>query len=408
MKYNRLALAIGLVLSSPTGLLAETIEERLARMEAKMAEMQRNMDTQNATIKQQATTINEQNTRLEGSPARLRALAESMEETQAAAAQDVSQAWYNKIELGGLLEVEAFYASPYEGPNESDIVLSTFELGIASQVTDWVEVGASLLYEEDADLEVDVAFITIANFEANPMFVTAGQIYVPFGAYETNMVSDPLTLDLGETRETALQGGFVSGDFNGSVYIFNGDNDKDGKNQISSGGINLGFSRELGDGEIVAGAGYLSDLGDSDTLQDAINDNQGDNDTDFVPAWTVNAIGRFGPFSLIGEYLAATKPFEETALPWQDGGAKPAAWNLEVGYDFDWFRGSTVAIGYQGTRQALALELPKQRFLATLSMEIYDSTALSLEWAYDEDYDINEGGTGNDANTFVAQLAVEF
>ncbi len=87
---------------------------------------------------------------------------------------------------------------------------------------------------------VDVAFVTIANPEQSPLFLTAGQIYVPFGAYETNLVSDPLTLEIGETRETALQGGFVRGGFNGSVYVFNGTNKKDGKNQIGSWGANLG------------------------------------------------------------------------------------------------------------------------------------------------------------------------
>ena len=47
------------------------------------------------------------------------------------------------------------------------------------------------MYEEDdTDLEVDVATITIADPDG-PWFVTGGQQYLPFGAFETNMVSGP-------------------------------------------------------------------------------------------------------------------------------------------------------------------------------------------------------------------------
>jgi len=34
--------------------------------------------------------------------------------------------------------------------------------------------------------------------------LTAGQLYVPFGAFETGLISDPLTLEIGETRESTV------------------------------------------------------------------------------------------------------------------------------------------------------------------------------------------------------------
>ena len=37
-----------------------------------------------------------------------------------------------------------------------------------------------------------------------------------------------------------------------------------------------------------------------------------------------------------------------------------------------------------------------------------DNTALSFEWAHDTDYDVADGGTGENADTLTAQLAVEF
>ena len=71
-------------------------------------------------------------------------------------------------------------------------------------------------------------------------------------------------------------------------------------------------------------------------------------------------------------------------------------------------KSSTAAIGYQGTREALDLELPKRRWIAGFSIDILENTALSFEWAHDKDYSSSDGGTGENANTVTTQLAVEF
>lgn len=408
MQLHKHALAIGLMLGTPTLTSADTVEERVARMEAMIAEMQQQLATQDVTIRKQATTITEQAEALEGTPERLRLLAEQIDERGDSGGE--SDAWHRRIEFAGVVEVDAVYNDPYQGPGESAFSLATFELGVLAPLTDSVEVGASLLYEQDdTPLEIDVAYVKLQNTDVTPLFLTAGQIYLPFGNYETQMVSDPLTLDIGETRETALQVGFVGGDIYGSVYAFNGDNEKDGKDRIRSWGTNVGLARETGDIAWTGGIGYLNDLGDSDTLQDVVADNQGDNDTNFVPAWTANASASWGRFTLIGEYLTATESFDSTAVPWKSGGAMPSAWNLEVGYGFEMFeKESTLAVGYQGTRESLALDLPSQRFLATLSTELNSNISLSFEWAYDKDYGTSDGGTGESANTFAAQLAAGF
>jgi hypothetical protein len=158
------------------------------------------------------------------------------------------------------------------------------------------------------------------------------------------------------------------------------------------------------------GLGYLSDLGDSDSLQEVIADNRGDNDiANRVAGWTAHAGAQFGPFGLIGEYLSASDGFDAGDVPWRGGGARPSAFNLEAGYGFSLMgMDSVVAVAYQGSRQALALELPRERWLVGLTIEILESTALSLEWAHDKDYGEGDGGTGEDADTVTAQLAVEF
>nr|WP_242470968.1 LbtU family siderophore porin [Thiocystis violacea] len=361
----------------------------------------------------------------EGAPKRLQKLDEDLDEKRTLTEGD--GAWYRNIQIAGLIEVEAAYVSPYEGDSESDITLATVELGLTAQVNDWVEAGITLLYEQNVtDLEVDVAYIKLANADVSPVFLTAGQIYLPFGDYGTNLVSDPLTLEIGETRETALQVGFAQAGFTGSAYLFNGDNQVKGQNQIDGWGANLGFAHEQEGRAWALGIGYINDLGDSDGLGDLVNENRvafldesieagldtsafSVDPTDRTAGWTLNAAATFGPFNIIGEYLSATDDFDPISLGFGDRGAKPSAWNLEAGYSFEIMgRESVAALAYQGTDEALALELPKERWLVGWSVEILERTSLSLEWARDRDYGAKDGGTGQSGDTLTAQLAVEF
>ncbi|MBK1720862.1 LbtU family siderophore porin [Thiocystis violacea] len=399
---------IALLMASPAAVSAESLETRLERLESRTAELE-------ANTQRQEPDPAERKARTEGEPERLKPLSEEL------SASGLRQM------IGGLIEVEAFHVSPYEGDDESDIVLATFELGISAQINHWVEATASLLYEQDeTDLEVDVAYLSIANAEASPFFLSAGQLYVPFGSFETNLVSDPLTLEIGESRETALQVGFVAGDVLGSLYVFNGDNSIEGESTIGSWGANLGYAHEEQERAWAFGVGYINDLGDSDTLQDATNDNrvtaldaqlaEGMDTTGFnvdptrrVGGWTLNASTAIGPFNLIGEYLSATDHFDVDSLAYRGAGAKPAAWNIEAGFSFPVLgRASVAAIAYQGTQEALALELPEERWLVGWSIALFEQTSLSFQWAHDRDYSESNGGTGESADTITAQLAVEF
>lgn len=410
MHSKPIAAAVGLALVAGVAGTArtQTLEERVLQLEEENA--------------RQAAQIAEQKQALEGAPERVERLDEALEEKRARGG------WFERIQIAGLIEVEAGYFEPFDAPSESDLVLATFELGIAAQVTDWVEVGAALLYEEDdTDLEVDIAFATLYNPDVAPVFFTAGQVYVPFGAYETNLVSDPLTLEIGETRETAAELGFVYQGFGGSVYGFNGDHKLNGDNRISSWGANLTYAWEQDDITVAGGVGWINNLGDSDSLQDRVADNRNATFDELVEGedpradsfstdpihrtggWTANLAVILGQFNIIGEYLSATDSFDPDSLSYKDKGAEPSAWNIELGYSFPVFGKETVAaVAYQGTEEAVGLELPKESWLIGWSIGIFDNTALSFEYRNDSDYSEGAGGTGDSGNSFVAQLAVEF
>jgi len=410
MHTKPIAAAVGLALVAGVAgtARAQTLEERVLQLEEENA--------------RQAAQIAEQKQALEGAPERVERLDEALEEKRAGGG------WFERIQIAGLIEVEAGYFEPFDAPSESDLVLATFELGIAAQVTDWVEIGAALLYEEDdTDLEVDLAFATLYNPDVAPVFFTVGQVYVPFGAYETNLVSDPLTLEIGETRETAAELGFVHQGFGGSVYGFNGDHKLNGDNRISSWGANLSYAWEQDDITVAGGVGWINNLGDSDSLQDTVADNRNATFDELVEGedpradsfstdpidrtggWTANLAVIVGQFNFIGEYLSATDDFDPDSLSYKDHGARPSAWNIELGYSFPVLGKETVAaVAYQGTDEAVGLELPKESWLIGWSIGLFDNTALSFEYRNDSDYSEGEGGTGDSGNSFVAQLAVEF
>ncbi|HEY7745951.1 MAG TPA: LbtU family siderophore porin, partial [Desulfuromonadales bacterium] len=121
----------------------------------------------------------------------------------------------DRITISGLIEVEAAAESVdfADGTSDaaSDLTLATAQVGLGVKLTEEVRGNISLLFEEgafgdeDTDLEVDEAAIDI-NYA--PLFGRFGRLYVPFGVFHSHFISDPLTLELGETRETAALVGY--------------------------------------------------------------------------------------------------------------------------------------------------------------------------------------------------------
>ena len=108
----------------------------------------------------------------------------------------------DRISISGLVEAGAAYkvADKTTGTDEdsSDINLTTVELGVAVEVNDWGNLEMVFLYEdpfennEEDNVNVDVGTITFGNTEKYPLYLSAGKMYVPFGALLTHLPDDPL------------------------------------------------------------------------------------------------------------------------------------------------------------------------------------------------------------------------
>lgn len=304
-----------------------------------------------------------------------------------------------------MVELEVSHTDSDGGDDSSDINLATVEIGIDAQLNDWISASVVLLSEDINDgsvsVDVDEATITLGNTDEFPLFFTGGRMALPFGVFESHMVSDTLTLEISETLNSAVLLGFESHGFSLAGYAFNGATGQTGDDDtIDNGGLMAGYAWEGEYSDLYLNAGYISDISESDGIQDAV----GSTIVDEVAAYTLFAQYNTGPFSLIAEYLKAKDRFDVSELSHNGMGAKLAAYNLEAGYTFDLAgHESTVAVGYQKTKQAADLELPEERISLGLSIGVTENTALNLEWAHDDAYT-----GGEDADSATAQLAVEF
>ncbi len=329
------------------------------------------------------------------------------------------QAINDHVELSGVVEVEAASWSVddngfFDDDDGSDVSLATVEIGLDAQISEWSSTHVLLLYEEgeeDDHVIVDEGTITLGNMDKFPLYFAAGKMYVPFGSFETNMISDPLTLEMGETNDTAVQIGFETGGLSGSVYAFNGDiNESGDDDEIDTYGASLGYIKATDNMSFDITFHYINNIGDTDGIGDYLEDDVGiDEIDDYVAGFSVHTHIVMGPFILIGEYLTALDDFETTEIAFKGDGAEPESWNIEFGYTAELFdRETTFALGYQGTDESVAFGLPEELYIGTISMEIFDHTSLAFEYFHAEDYDTSDGGTDDDADVATMQLAVEF
>jgi len=338
----------------------------------------------------------------EGAPKRVKKVINQVEEKVVGKRQE---GIISKIELGALTEIEAATSSDYAGVSDSGLTIATFQPYIVIRPSDWMLLNLALLYEQDVtNLEVDIASMSLSDKNKTPFYAIIGQTYMPFGNYDTSMISDPLTLVIGEAREKGIQLGYVKKNINLNAYIFSGEIDRSDEDEtLNSFGASVSYTKKYYGNKLKMGAGYISNIGDSDTLQEIISK------TNRVPGFSAYAKVDRGSFGFIAEYVTALDDFyapnpDNAAL-----GTRPSAYNVELGFRFGSFtKTSIISLGYQGTDDSVLIGLPKQRLLTAYRMYKVSNINLSFEYVYDRDYEVNEGGTGRNASSFTAQASIVF
>lgn len=314
-----------------------------------------------------------------------------------------------EVTLSGAVEVELGATEDYDGVTATDVVLATAALGVDAKVNERVSAYLGFLYEEDdaafdgAAFGLEEGYLTLQLNDTTAL--TAGRLFVPFGSFESNMISDPLTLELGETSESALMLEMANGNVSAALYTFNGDADEtttSADNDTLSFGANLGFAND----SVSLGASYISNLADSDFMQAATPGTL----KSAVAGYGVNFGWRVNNVSVIAEYLAAAEGFSNGDVLTEGDVSvtnreQPSASNLELAFETG---NATIAVAYQMTTEAAFLGLPETVTSAAVTFAVMEGASIGAEYATMTDYDVADGGSGESASAITLQLAVEF
>jgi len=318
-----------------------------------------------------------------------------------------SDRWYDRIQITGLIEIEAGYEKTdfkdpaMEDEKTSDMDVATAEVVAHATIAERVEGHVMFKYEED-DVFVDEAFIALTGTEFFPAYLVAGRQYIPFGNYDSHFVTDPNTLILGETNEGAVVVGYRygGGRVDVSVGAFNGDAGESGEDDTVDSFVGRIVVNPFGN--LIFGASYTSNLASSDSFNEVVVDP--DNLDSLVEGWSAFVGFKFfGRFKLIGEYVGALDNFKageiyDAADP---KARKPSAWNAELGVAIT--DNLELAVRYDGSDDGGPGFLPETHYGAVLNWGFIKNTNLAFEYLHGEfEGDVQEN------DSFIAQLAVGF
>jgi len=316
------------------------------------------------------------------------------------------------LRFHGLFELEGGW-SKMEGADEtSDLTLATAQIQVAAEITENIGGHIVFLYEEvegeDDTVEVDEALIHLTHpFDVlgGKIGLYGGRMYVPFGMFNSHFVSDPLTLELGETNDTALYFDYLWGDVvELKTGIFNGAVDTAGDNNSIDSFV---AAVEVTPAEGLSfGVSYISDLAESDG-ELVSGDLPGDSYRSSVAGGAAYLSASHGNFTFEAEYLVALEDFDRDlveanlALDEPSGlnGRRPRAWNLELALTPA--EGWEVAVKAERAKDFLD---DARRHGVVVAHGIFRNTSLALEYLHGDGK-----GEGNDpTHTTTAQLAFEF
>lgn len=312
-----------------------------------------------------------------------------------------------KLMVYGAVEVEAAYENIDNAGDSSDLSLATALLGFEARLNEHVGSHLVFLYEEGEDLAVDEANIVLGGGLGNGQFeFIGGRLYLPFGIYNSSMLSDPLTLELGETANTAGLMGWSNDTIGLNFGVFSGEHDAAVDSRIDTAAAAISVTPAEG---VSFGASWISDLAESGAGM--VTDAGAANYQSDVAGASLSVSLAFGIFTVDAEYLFALDKFSQAVVaqaavdaaaageePFLTG-RSPRALSLEVTASpaERWI----IAGRYE---QAEDFAADARRYGATVSYGLFDYTAVAVEYLYTD-----FGLAGHDpVQTVTGQVAVEF
>jgi hypothetical protein len=328
--------------------------------------------------------------------------------------------------LSGKIEGQAGYLSPYNHAySTSKIDLSSAELDVIPTIGQWASGYFSLSYDnsptanralvDNSRVRVKRGFLTFGNLDRFPLYVTMGQIDLPFSDYGNYFISDILPQDIFLTRARTVLLGYQGASGQGpyaQIFAFNGDTNTNRNNNINDVGANAGFKFTQGNYNGDLGVSGIANVADSLPMQETglpyplfsgfsgpVFNPAGNTDAETlkrqVPGIAIHGALGMGHFGVLGRYVEATSAFAPQDLMFDNHGARPHSFDAEVYYNFHMFaKPSVITAGYDKSWEALALGVPQQRYLAAVMTSIWKDTIQEIEYRHDINYGTSDSSSG--------------
>jgi len=377
--------------------------------------------------------------------------------------------WFNRIQVSGGVNVDVGKFgnrnTNYMGENYQRLSLNDAYLNVSANVNEWAKAFASISYSNPTtvanngyptvyklsgaaeysaayanniagtatnNVELEQGYVTLGNFDQSPFFLQVGKQFQDFSRYEIHPITRSLTQSLSETLATALKLGFITPmGFSGSLYGFDDPIVKVGNaSKPTNYGASLGYDQPNDQLGYDVGVGYLYNMiGANDVAFNVVNNTgiPGGAYNSRVGAVALYGDVNSGPFSVSARWTTAVQRFNVNDLN-KNGvaglvggnitgaalstasGAKPWAAGITGAYGFDaWGRNQNVYLGYQASREAAGLNLPKSRWLVGYGIDVFGkNTNVGIEWDHDMAYSTGNGGTNNNSNLVSVRSSVKF
>jgi cell division protein FtsB len=338
-----------------------------------------------------------------------------LQQLEAMHGEITQEPYHSHLLLSGLVSAQASYANnsgavnrnvPVSGIDVTNVALDAFFIGPSEWSLGFVEFSynngppaGSSFTVSNSSVFINKAFITIGDLLKSPFYGSAGQFYVPFGAYSSVLISAPLTQSLARTKARSLLLGIQQQAKNAlyaAIYIFRGDSGTSTESRIHNGGINLGYKIKRWGLSADIGGGYIANLADSTGLQAGNEFQHAETLIHRVAAYNIRGLFNINEkINLIAEYVGASTAFNQNDMSFNGHGAKPWAIDTEAFYSFYIFdKPSALGIGYAKTNQALSLGLPLIRYSLLFSTSIWRNTLQSIEFRHDKNYAATDTANG--------------
>lgn len=286
---------------------------------------------------------------------------------------------------------------------------ATLDLEFGYQPCDWFKGDLLITWDDETPLEIDEGFITVGDTETFPLFLTAGKLTLPFGLFETSMISDSLTQEIGEIKTYAGVLGVEWQGLYASTFIYDGstiDGD-DGGRDLKVFGAGAGYLYEEDDVVFMAGGGWVENIADADSFSEFL-DEDNLHLKDSTPGAVVYSLLEYGPYTLVAEYVAALEHIEVIDEDEAVDLGRSEAWNTEISYSIEIEDVEVVTALTYGQSESLGDLLPKKRLGGGVTVFPRPYLKLAVEYLREYDYSVSKGGTGDEADIVTLQLGLEY